>query len=437
MVITDRSCDPEKKKWTPIPPAEMQEALDRAEKARKAALHSSVEGAKQKRRNSSTAGGDDGYQGLAKNGAKKNPPASAKAGGKAATSAPSTVTAETSSKKAKASLSTTGKQTNVVKPPQGAVTEESVPVGPVSGLVPVFVDNSRSGTGLRSLNGEIDSAKAYPGESGNASASNEREMVNDQAVSFSSLAVDTSSPKRKAPASERQKGQPGSAVARSSGSTAPTNNHHVQTREAGRGGIAAGRGGRGHGGKSVRGTNPSGMKYGDGAMAMSPRGQTKQALLSPPPGGYNALPFESSMAAAVNAPGFVPYGSQAPYPYYPQGYYYGANANGAGVSSSGSDSGGYDPAANAQQGGQQPFMPYNMAYMPQQRPVTEIPGLDTLRYYILGQIEYYFSIHNLCMDQFLKGQVCDLHWLEFFPSSRLTAYWRSLRWMRMAGWISQ
>lgn len=39
------------------------------------------------------------------------------------------------------------------------------------------------------------------------------------------------------------------------------------------------------------------------------------------------------------------------------------------------------------------------------RPVTQIPGLDTLRSFILGQLEYYFSMQNLAMDFFLRQQV--------------------------------
>lgn len=402
-------CSPvlEKKKWTPIPPAEMQEALDKAEKARKAALLGSAEGAKQKRRNSTVAGADDTHQGAPKAGTKKNPQTSAKAGGKTTAGAQTAIAAETSSKKVKATSSVAGKQASVAKSSQGIVPEENIPVGLGSGLVPVPTENSRNANGSRSLDQDIGSTPVAPGESGESSATNEREVQNEQAVPFPLLVADNGSPKRKVPVNERQKGQPGPAINRPGASTAATNNHHVQTRDVARGGISAGRGGRGHGGKTARGgPNASGPKYGHDGMT-SPRGQPKPGLLSPPHGGYNGLPFESSMAASVHAPGFVPYGTQPPYPFYPQGYYYGANASGAGVSSSGSDSGGYDSAANVQQGGQQAFMPYNMAYPPQQRPVTEIPGLDSLRYYILGQIEYYFSITNLCMDQFLRGQVRD------------------------------
>jgi la-related protein 1 len=423
----------EKKKWTPIPPAEMQEALDKAEKARKAALTGGVEGAKQKRRNSTVAGADDTYQGAPKAGTKKNPQASAKAGGKTTTASPAPNAAETSGKKTKATPAAAGKQANVVRSSQGIVSEENVPVALGSGLVPAPIENSRHANGSRLLDRDIGLTQVPSGESGDSSATNEREVQNEQTVPFPSLVVDSGSPKRKLPVSERQKGQSGPAVNRPGASTAVTNNHHVQMRDVARGGVAAGRGGRGHGGKTARGgSNASGLKYGDNGMATSPRGQSKSALVSPPHGGYNGLPFESNMAAAVHAPGFVPYGTQPPYPFYPQGYYYGANASGAGVSSSGSDSGQYDSATNAQQGGQQAFAPYNMGYVPQQRPVTEIPGLDTLRYYILGQIEYYFSITNLCMDQFLRGQVCVSGCL-LLCSSELMLLWRLFRWMRMAG----
>lgn len=396
----------------------MQEALDRAEKARKAALQSGVEGAKQKRRTSTSAAPDDVYQGISKTSTKKSPHGTAKAGGKAVTNTAPAVAAENSSRKAKVPLSNSSKQTAAVKSPHGIAMEGRTPVGLSSGLVPIFLENGRESNPSEPLNGEIDSTSVIAMDVGDTLATNERQIGSGQSVPSSSHGAEIDSPKRKAPVSDRPKGQPSSTSARTGGSTSTTNNHHVQMRDAGRGGLSAGRGGRGHGGKAARGgANSSGSKYADSSMAMSPRGHTKSTLLSPPPGAYNGLPFDSTLAAAVNAPGFVPYGGQAPYPYYSQGYYYGGNTNGTGVSSSGSDSG-YEAVANAQQGGQQAFMPYNMAYMPQQRPVTEIPGLDTLRYYILGQIEYYFSIHNLCMDQFLKGQVCDSRFVSSF--SRIT-----------------
>ena len=381
----------------------MQEAVDRAEKARKAALQSGVEGAKQKRRTSTSAALDDVYQGISKTSTKKSPHGTVKAGGKAVTSTPTAVAAETSSRKAKVASSSSSKQTAAVKLPHGIAIEENTPVDSSSGHVPISVENGREPNPSELLNGEIDPTSVIIVDRGDTLAANERQVGSGQAVPFSSNGTEIGSPKRKAPVSDRPKGQPSSTSARTGGSTSTTNTHHVHMKDAGRGGLSAGRGGR----KVARGgSNPSGSKYADSSMAMSPRGHTKSTLLSPPPGTYNGLPFDSTMAAAVNAPGFVPYGGQAPYPFYSQGYYYGGNTNGTLVSSSGSDSG-YDAVANAPQGGPQAFMPYNMAYMPQQRPVTEIPGLDTLRYYILGQIEYYFSIHNLCMDQFLKGQVCN------------------------------
>jgi len=48
---------------------------------------------------------------------------------------------------------------------------------------------------------------------------------------------------------------------------------------------------------------------------------------------------------------------------------------------------------------------YGGGAAPFPRPVTQIAGLDTLRSFILGQLEYYFSMQNLAMDFFLRQQV--------------------------------
>lgn len=388
----------------------MQEALDRAEKARKAALSAVGEGGKQKRRNSAVVGAEDGNQGLTKTGVKKNLQGQNKPAGKAGQSS-SISTVEIAGKKGKTAASVAGKQASSSKSQQGDTVDEKGPAGMaaasdsvVSGLNLSNLEDPTTTNRYSTVNTEGASPHINHLESRDMPDAHMPDGLKERMISTSLLAEDASSSKRKSPSIDRQKGQPNIIAGRQGGlSGSAGSNHHPQSRELGRGGAAAGRGGRGHGGKASRSGNTSSSKYGDNGVTMSPRGQSKAGLLSPSAGGYQPLPYESSMAAAINAPGFVPYGGQPPYPFYPRGYHYGSTSH-AGVSSSGSDSG-YDFASNVQQGGQQPFMPYNMAYMPQQRPVTEIPGLDPLRYYILGQIEYYFSIHNLCMDQFLKEQV--------------------------------
>ena len=45
---------------------------------------------------------------------------------------------------------------------------------------------------------------------------------------------------------------------------------------------------------------------------------------------------------------------------------------------------------------------------PPPMPQTIIPGLDGLRVYVLGQVEYYFSMQNLAMDFFLRQQVSEI-----------------------------
>lgn len=45
-------------------------------------------------------------------------------------------------------------------------------------------------------------------------------------------------------------------------------------------------------------------------------------------------------------------------------------------------------------------------------PVTQIPNLDPLRYWVLGQVEYYFSMQNLAMDFFLRQQMDLEGWID-------------------------
>lgn len=44
--------------------------------------------------------------------------------------------------------------------------------------------------------------------------------------------------------------------------------------------------------------------------------------------------------------------------------------------------------------------------MPMPQTALHFP-LDTTRYYLLGQLEYYLSAQNLATDFFLRQQVCD------------------------------
>jgi len=48
---------------------------------------------------------------------------------------------------------------------------------------------------------------------------------------------------------------------------------------------------------------------------------------------------------------------------------------------------------------------YPRSMPPPPQPVTQVSNIDALRYYVLGQVEYYFSMQNLAMDFFLRQQV--------------------------------
>ncbi|WVQ83364.1 hypothetical protein IAT38_005505 [Cryptococcus sp. DSM 104549] len=49
---------------------------------------------------------------------------------------------------------------------------------------------------------------------------------------------------------------------------------------------------------------------------------------------------------------------------------------------------------------------------PPPMPQTMIPNLDSLRFYVLGQVEYYFSMQNLAMDFFLRQQMDSEGWID-------------------------
>lgn len=61
--------------------------------------------------------------------------------------------------------------------------------------------------------------------------------------------------------------------------------------------------------------------------------------------------------------------------------------------------GAYDPS-------QMQYMQYSRSNAPPPpMPQTTVPGIDPQRFYVLGQVEYYFSMQNLAMDFFLRQQV--------------------------------
>ncbi|WWD21456.1 hypothetical protein CI109_105941 [Kwoniella shandongensis] len=49
---------------------------------------------------------------------------------------------------------------------------------------------------------------------------------------------------------------------------------------------------------------------------------------------------------------------------------------------------------------------------PPPMPQTVVPNLDSTRFYVLGQVEYYFSMQNLAMDFFLRQQMDSEGWID-------------------------
>ncbi|TXT04187.1 uncharacterized protein COLE_07884 [Cutaneotrichosporon oleaginosum] len=55
---------------------------------------------------------------------------------------------------------------------------------------------------------------------------------------------------------------------------------------------------------------------------------------------------------------------------------------------------------------------YQRGMPPPPLPVTAVPNIDPLRYWVLGQVEYYFSMQNLVMDFFLRQQMDAEGWID-------------------------
>ncbi|WVW78500.1 hypothetical protein I302_100455 [Kwoniella bestiolae CBS 10118] len=118
---------------------------------------------------------------------------------------------------------------------------------------------------------------------------------------------------------------------------------------------------------------------------------------SPPLGGVSGLPMDGIPNPNANAfqRGFGGMGFQSFYPV--QGY--GQTSAGPGI---------YDPM-QAQYGA---GAMYRAGLPPPPMPQTVVPNLDATRFYVLGQIEYYFSMQNLAMDFFLRQQMDSEGWID-------------------------
>ncbi|WVQ98020.1 hypothetical protein IAU59_005140 [Kwoniella sp. CBS 9459] len=108
-----------------------------------------------------------------------------------------------------------------------------------------------------------------------------------------------------------------------------------------------------------------------------------------PPLNLSGLPTDGS-AFAANGPQYQR-GFMGFQPFYPVGY---------------GPQGIYDPS-QAQYG-----VVYRAGLPPPPMPQTVVPNLDAMRFYVLGQIEYYFSMQNLAMDFFLRQQMDSEGWID-------------------------
>lgn len=113
-------------------------------------------------------------------------------------------------------------------------------------------------------------------------------------------------------------------------------------------------------------------------------------------GGYRSA-SNASMASRGAYPELSPLqGNAELYPRFGLGYnYFPVPAGGFVVAPPGYDAAQYAASMQA--------FPRGMP--PPPLPVTQVAVPDPLRYYVLGQVEYYFSMQNLAMDFFLRQQV--------------------------------
>ncbi|WWC86931.1 uncharacterized protein L201_001811 [Kwoniella dendrophila CBS 6074] len=126
--------------------------------------------------------------------------------------------------------------------------------------------------------------------------------------------------------------------------------------------------------------------------------QRQAGFGSPPLGGNSGLPVDG-FSPNGNANGFQRgFNGMQFQSFYPvQGY--GQTSAGPGI---------YDPM-QAQYGAGAIYRP---GLPPPPMPQTVVPNLDATRFYVLGQIEYYFSMQNLAMDFFLRQQMDSEGWID-------------------------
>ncbi|KAJ1301930.1 hypothetical protein OPQ81_000769 [Rhizoctonia solani] len=113
--------------------------------------------------------------------------------------------------------------------------------------------------------------------------------------------------------------------------------------------------------------------------------------------GYRGSPADSEYAILPPAPPMDPYN---PYGYNPWGYMP------------------VPPMWMPYAPPPPPVVPTTGAPLPM--PITQLPyPVDGLRYYVLGQVEYYFSIQNMCQDLYLRQQMDAQGWI---PISTIASF---------------
>ncbi|OWZ33091.1 hypothetical protein C366_05682 [Cryptococcus neoformans Tu401-1] len=179
-------------------------------------------------------------------------------------------------------------------------------------------------------------------------------------------------------------------------------------------------GGRARGGFRSSGALGHKGQLGHGHGHVHGQGQGFGYGYGSPPMGVAGLPVEGIIYAPLNpgagaGAGASPNLYQRGYgmgfqPFYPAATAAASAGEGGPTGAAAGDAAGvYDPAA-AVYGNMGMYKSASMP--PPPMPQTVVPNLDPLRFYVLGQVEYYFSMQNLAMDFFLRQQMDSEGWID-------------------------
>lgn len=378
----------EKMKWTPIPREEMQEALDKAERDRR----TQSEGPKPRTR--AKAGGEravannkQGQQGKGSN-SSANPQGRSSRAASVATNSP---------KKTKQQLREPETTPLISRVSSREVpTASNIPAAPTESET-TMIDNEgvESKADAPITKEEQKNPSTYPQDS---NSDVKEQSVESQTNTKERESVVPSKRPGQGPAGlDRQKASAAGLLPR--GGASQQNDRTAGNVGTHTNGVAFGTRG---GAKPVRGARGGrgGARGGSARYSGDYSPPTYHPSLSVSPGRTQHVPLPNAGFEGTQRSGFnvnaTPYAAGYPYTYYPQ----------QAVPYSGY---GYTSPPE--------FYDHQTGYVfgaqaPPPLPVTQAYGMDPSRVYILGQLEYYFSVQNLAMDFFLRQQMDHNGWVD-------------------------